>query len=157
MFSYAITLIKNTNPVWISDYEKFIALILKKDPKAEIEYYFEEYRNNADDKLHVHGTIRNKRKISFKNISKATGVRCNFSEHPDAGWHDYITKSKSKETELINRSHQLESEYISQFKYEIPEPYCPHISKSNPLDYDLEEASIFRQLRRTGQRLLGSI
>lgn len=110
MYTYAITLIKNSNPVWISDYENFIKLVLKKDPNALIDIYYEDQRTDVP-KLHCHGIIKNSRKIKFANYSKLTGVRCNFSMDPDKGWIKYCTKNIKDETELINEQHKLERQY----------------------------------------------
>lgn len=110
MYNYAITLIKNSNPVWISDYENFIKLVLKKDPNALVQIYYEDQRQGSP-KLHCHGIISNARKIKFANYTKLTGVRCNFSMNPDQGWIKYCQKNIHLETSLCNAQHEIEHQY----------------------------------------------
>lgn len=123
MYNYAITAIKVQDPVFISDYENFIAVLHKKYPRAEFEYHFEEARAGVSDRLHIHGTITHNRKVKFTNLTKdyKQGWSFKWKEDPDSGWHRYCVKRQADETNLINREHELEREY-KQFNKVCFEP-----------------------------------
>lgn len=113
MYNYAITINKVSDPVFISDYENFIKMLKKKHPYSEFEYHFEEKRSGVSDRLHMHGTITNNRKIKlstlFKDYKKGWSVL--WKEDPDIGWDRYISKYQEDETALINREHIRETEF----------------------------------------------
>ena len=113
MYNYAITINKVSDPVFISDYEGFIMHLKKKYPNSEFEYHYEEKRSGVSDRLHMHGTITNHRKIKMTTLFKdyKHGWSVLWKEDPDIGWNHYIQKYQEDETELINRSHSLEREY----------------------------------------------
>lgn len=110
-FTYAITAVKTSDPVFISDYESFIRKIKEQYPYSEFEYNFEERRAGVSDRLHIHGTLSNFKKVNYKRIYPGPGWSVNYKENPDAGWNVYCTKYNAYETDLINRQHDLEKEY----------------------------------------------
>lgn len=113
-YNYAISLCKVSDPVFISDYYEFIRHLKKKHPYSEFEYHFEEKRSGCCDRLHLHGTIINNRKIKMSTLTKPykKGWSILWKEDPDIGWDRYINKYQEYETDLINREHEKEKEFI---------------------------------------------
>lgn len=128
MFHYAFTLKKNSNPVWISDYESHLTMLSTKYPHLDIEYHFEDTAG-----LHIHGMIRSPKKIHIRMIHPGNGwnLDMSFVKSPQA-WDAYMTKDTIRETNLINEQYTLEYEYneYNQTHYE-----------DEPTDSDSEETS----------------
>lgn len=91
MYHYALTLVKNTNPVWITDYVEFIEKFGRDYPKADLQYYYE-----ATHGLHIHAYVCSPTRIYINKIHPGKGWKLDF--HPVKNvlhWQNYIKKGGS--------------------------------------------------------------
>lgn len=115
MPDYSITLIKNSNPVFISDYFEMVDRIRTKFKKIDkFDYCFEECPTTG--RLHIHGMISTD---TFKIYLRGVRTLINEGWSLDFGevvcrsvWESYYTKCLSDQARLENKHIQLEQEYL---------------------------------------------
>lgn len=146
-YNYGLSIIKTSDPVFISDYENIIKKIQKDQPMAEIDFNYEDFRKASGNRLHMHGTIYNKRKIKFKKYFPK-GYSWHINDNPpDAGWIKYCKKYEDKQTALINREHRLEAERHTQLTVP-PHSTGNHHDKKILHVSDLSDNEFMEKLKR---------
>lgn len=152
-YNYGITIVKVSNPVFISDYENIIKKIQKDQPHALIDINYEEFRKKGGDRLHVHGVVYNKRKIKFKKYFPEGYHWIINDTPPDLGWTKYCKKYEYKQTDLINREHKLEAERDTHLNCNLEIDSTSHAKKilhesdlaDNIFQESLKRVNLFRQ------------
>lgn len=101
---------KNSNPVWISDYEDWLKWFKTKFNPLTCEYHYEKGKHG---KLHIHGYVAFKKPINLTPfLFRKKGWKVTISEPKDLfRWLRYIRKDTHKETNIINTEHNLYTEY----------------------------------------------
>jgi len=137
MYNYAITINHVQDPVFISDYYDFIADVKKRYPTSNMEYHFESKRSGVSDRLHMHATLTNHKKIKMTTLFKPykKGWSVLWKEDPDIGWDRYISKYQEDETDLINEEHEKEKAFLDFQKTEGEAS-----SSEELIDYDKDES-----------------
>lgn len=115
MYKYSFTLRKNSNPVFITDYEQVMETYTEHG--TDIVYYYEETAG-----LHVHGILTTDTKVylnSAKWLHPGEGWSLKFELLKSTGdykrWLLYIMKEAHLETNLINKSFKLAKEFYDYF------------------------------------------
>lgn len=101
---------KNSNPVWISDYDKWATWFQTKFKPETFEMHYEKGIHN---KLHVHGfaTFKKPKKFTQYLFRKKGWKVLVVPTYDVEGWLRYIRKDIEHETTLINEENGLEKEY----------------------------------------------
>lgn len=112
MNKYSFTLVKTSNPVFISDYESQLASIQKLYPRSIMNSHFER---GLLGRLHIHGLVENPSRMYINKIHPGKGWNLDFKllgPQDVTPWSRYIIKDISKETRLINEELNLEREFL---------------------------------------------
>lgn len=108
MYTYAFTLRRNANPVWIVHYDDHMTKLKDKYKDIEIDYHFE-----PEHGLHIHGMIRSPKTIHIRQIHPGAGWNLDFGRvRSELAWTIYTSKHRSHETTLINDEYRLYNEYV---------------------------------------------
>lgn len=123
MNQYKMTLKRQAFPRHISHLEAFLVAFREKYPAVRVEEYWEY---DPSDIIHFHALVTSRRKLYLKNIrtllDNQTDYHFNLQEldGEDAVrlWLMYCKKNRHKQTQAINKEHELERMYTKIFEWD---------------------------------------
>lgn len=111
---YALTIVKNTHPVWIEDYETYIDALLTKFRDFNIEYCY-EYKPTTGA-LHVHALVTDtkerKRPVNKYALNKK-GYSIDWEPVDNLRhWTRYYRKNLNQQQQILEYEHKIYKEFL---------------------------------------------
>lgn len=116
MYTYKLSLKKQSYPRHISYLEDFLQKVKDKYPRAKLETFFEHDPHGI---IHFHAQVTSKRKLYIRELRKLLPYPNEYninlslieSECEKRNWFFYIRKNAGRQINAINEEHEIEFTY----------------------------------------------